>query len=179
LLVRLLEVLVILGAMLQRRRPLPRGVDAEDLTAGYERSDMNPGVVLGGAAMLLLVLALGLVGVTLLEQTLTGTPPSLSRPRDLTQGLQAAPAPTPPAPQLEAQSGQTLDAYRAAEEQKLSSYAWVERSSGSVRIPIDRAIELTAQRGLPVRATPSATPRDDGARSPSVASSGRVEEPYP
>jgi hypothetical protein len=177
ILVRLLEFVVVIGAFLQRRQPLPRGVDAEDLATGYEHSDMHVGVILAGAAALLVTLALVLVGVTLLEQTLVGIPPSIGRPADLTQGLQAPPAPTPPAPQLEALPAQTLDAYRAAEQQKLSSYGWVDRSTGSVRIPVDRAIELTAQRGLPSRPAPAA--QDDGAHSPSVASSGRVEEPYP
>jgi hypothetical protein len=176
-LVRLLEVLVVLGALFQRRRPLPRGVDAEDIAAGYEHGEMNVGVVVGGAVMLLIVLGLVLLGVTLFEQTLTGAPASVSRPQDLVQGLQGAPNPTPPAPQLEAQSGQTLDGYRAAAQQRLTSYGWVDRSAGTVHIPIDRAIELTAQRGLPSRDT--STAQDDGTHSPSVASSGRVAEPYP
>jgi hypothetical protein len=117
--------------------------------------------------------------VTLFEQVMVGIPFTLSRPSDLIQGIQAAPAPTPPAPQLEAESGQTLDPYRAAEERRLTSYGWVDRSNGVARIPIDRAMQLTAQRGLPSRPAPTATPQDTGARSPSVSSSGRVEESYP
>src|SRR5436190_18581271 len=50
-LVWLLGTLVAIGALLSRRpvSRLPAGVDAEDLEAGYERSDMRPGVVLLGA----------------------------------------------------------------------------------------------------------------------------------
>ncbi|MBV9170924.1 MAG: hypothetical protein JOZ81_12650 [Chloroflexi bacterium] len=177
LLVRLLAVLVVLGALVQRRRPLPRGVQAEDLAGGYEHSDMNVAVVIAGAVGLLIVLGLVLIGVTIFEQTLTRTSPNVSRPQDLIQGLQGAPAPTPPLPQLEAQPGQTLDGYRAVEQQRLTSYGWIDRSTGTVHIPIDRAIELTAQRGLPARATSSA--QDQGTGRPSVPSSGRVEEAYP
>jgi hypothetical protein len=181
MLVRLLEVALVLGTLVHRHpaRRLPRGVDAEDLAAGYERSDMSPTVVAGAAAGLLIMLGLVFVVVTLLEQAIVGIPFTISRPADLINGLQAAPAPTPPAPALEAESGQTLDPYRAMVQQKLNSYGWVDRSSGIIRIPIDRAIDLAAQRGLPSRATPPATARDNGTTSPSVASSGRVEESYP
>jgi hypothetical protein len=181
ILVRLLQVVVVLGALLRREkaRSLPAGVDAEDLRAGYERSDMNPLAVGVAAVTLLIILGAVLLGVTLFEQAVVGIPFTVSRPADLISGLQATPAPTPPAPLLEAQSGQTLDPYRLIEERKLNSYGWVDRSAGVIRMPIERAMDVTAQRGLPARAAPNATPQDTGAASPSVASSGRVEESYP
>jgi hypothetical protein len=156
---------------------LPRGVDAEDLASGYEHSDMNPIVVGAAAVGLLVALGLVLIGVTLFEQAVVGIPFTVSRPTDLINASQAAP--TPPAPRLEAEPGQTLDAYRAAQQQQLNSYGWVDRSAGVVRIPIDRAMDLTVQRGLPSRPAPSATPQDTGASAPSRASSGRVPEAYP
>ncbi len=33
----------------------------------------------------------------------------------------------------------------------MHSYGWVDQPAGVVRIPIDRAMELLAQRGLPTR----------------------------
>ena len=180
-LVRLLALAVVIVALVQRgtARRLPRGVDAEDLASGYEHSDMNPVVVGIAAVGLLVVLGLVLLGVTLFGQAVVGIPFTISRPADLINGLQAAPAPTPPAPALEAESGQTFGPYRALAQQRLNSYGWVDRSAGVVRMPIDRALELTAQRGLPSRPAPSATPQDSGASSPSRASSGRTEEAYP
>ena len=62
---------------------------------GYEHSDIPPFAVLAGAAGLLLVLVIVFVAITIFEAAVTGIPPSLSRPKDLIQGLQAAPAPTP------------------------------------------------------------------------------------
>ena len=179
--VRLLALGVALIALLTRRpsRRLPTGVDPEDLAAGYERSDMSPTAVLAAAIALLVMLAIVLVLVTSLEVALTGIPVTLSRPPDLTSGLQAASAPTPPSPRLEAQSGELFEPYRAAEESKLSSYRWVDRSAGVASMPIDRAMELIVQRGLPSRATPPAAARDSGNLSPSSASAGRVEEAYP
>jgi hypothetical protein len=181
ILVRFLAVAVVLGAFLRRQptRRLPQGVDPEDLAAGYEHTDMSPAVVVSAAVSLLIVLGLVVILVTLLEQAMVGIPFTISRPADLIGGLQAAAAPTPPAPALEAESGQTLDRYRSIEQRRLTSYGWVDRSNGIIRVPIDRAMDLTAQRDLPNRPAPAATPQDDGATSPSVASSGRVEEPYP
>jgi len=37
------------------------------------------------------------------------------------------------------------------EDQKLATYDWVDQDAGKVRIPIDRAMDLIVQRGLPVR----------------------------
>jgi hypothetical protein len=151
----------------------------EPVPGSYEHTEMNPVVVASAAVGLVVMLGLVFLTVTLLGQAMTGTPFTVSRPQDLIGGLQAAPAPTPPAPALESASGQTFAPYRASEQQKLNSYAWVDRSGGVIRIPIDRAMDLTAQRGLPARAAPTAMPQDNGTTSPSVASSGRVAEPYP
>jgi hypothetical protein len=45
-----------------------------------------------------------------------------------------------------------LKAIRAAEEQVLTTYGWVDRQQGVVRIPIARAMDILVQHGLPVRA---------------------------
>lgn len=42
-----------------------------------------------------------------------------------------------------------MTALRAAQKAKLNSYGWIDRSNGIVRIPIDRAMDLIVQRGLP------------------------------
>lgn len=56
-----------------------------------------------------------------------------------------------PQPQLQTESTTDLDKYRAAEEAKLNSYAWIDKQAGIIRIPIERAMDLIAQRGLPTR----------------------------
>jgi hypothetical protein len=180
-LVRLLEFAVVIAALARRQAAprRPRGVDPEDVAAGYEHSDMSPVVVGMAAVGLLITLALVLVGVTLFEQAVVGIPFTVGVPEDLIKGLQSAAAPAPPAPALEAESGQTFAPYQRIEQQKLSSYGWVDRSAGVIRMPIDRAMDLTAQRGLPSRPAPPSNVRDNGASSPSVASSGRVNESYP
>ena len=54
-----------------------------------------------------------------------------------------------PAPRLEVKSGASLAELRAAEETDLNSYGWIDRNAGTVRIPIDRAMKLILERGLP------------------------------
>jgi hypothetical protein len=41
---------------------------------------------------------------------------------------------------------------RATEDAILTTYGWVDRKNGIVHIPIDRAMDLLLQRGLPTRA---------------------------
>ncbi len=44
-----------------------------------------------------------------------------------------------------------LNAYKARQNELLNSYGWVDKGAGIAHIPIERAIELTAQQGLPHR----------------------------
>lgn len=57
----------------------------------------------------------------------------------------------PPAPNLQTQPLQDIYLLRKGEAAKLESYGWVDKEGGIVRIPIDRAMALTAERGLPAR----------------------------
>jgi hypothetical protein len=60
-----------------------------------------------------------------------------------------------PTPRLETDDGnQDLADLHEREDLLLSYYSWIDRSKGTVRIPIERAMELIAQRGLPVAPAP-------------------------
>jgi hypothetical protein len=64
-----------------------------------------------------------------------------------------------PAPQLETSERTELNKVRLREENTLSTYDYVDKDAGTVRIPIDRAMDLLIQRGLPTREqTSDATP---------------------
>ena len=54
-----------------------------------------------------------------------------------------------PQPRLETNERVELNGFRLAEEQELHSYGWVDKSGGVVHIPIEVAMQLLAQRGLP------------------------------
>jgi hypothetical protein len=55
----------------------------------------------------------------------------------------------PPEPRLQVKPVQDLKQVRDAEESILHSYGWANQQSGTVRIPIERAMQLIAKRGLP------------------------------
>jgi len=52
------------------------------------------------------------------------------------------------APALQVDPVADMEAMDARETQWLNSFGWVDEDAGIVRIPIDRAIELTAEQGL-------------------------------
>jgi hypothetical protein len=60
---------------------------------------------------------------------------------------------TPPTtgPPLQLSPRSEMAEMRAAEDKILQSYGWIDQQKGVVRIPIERAMELTAERGLPAR----------------------------
>lgn len=55
----------------------------------------------------------------------------------------------PPLPRLQTTPYVDLKAFKASEEQVLTTYAWVDKEKGVVRLPIRRAIDLVAERGVP------------------------------
>ena len=57
----------------------------------------------------------------------------------------------PPEPRLQTHPRQDLSDLLAREDGLLTSYGWVDRNAGIVRIPIDAAMKLTLERGLPAR----------------------------
>jgi hypothetical protein len=62
-----------------------------------------------------------------------------------------AQAQMPPAPLLEVSSGQNRLDVRAREQAVINSYRWIDEKGGVVGIPVEEAIKLMAQRGLPAR----------------------------
>jgi hypothetical protein len=59
-----------------------------------------------------------------------------------------------PEPRLERNERIEINDFRLKEEQTLNSYGWVDQKAGVVRVPIERAMQLVAERGLPT--TPKA-----------------------
>jgi hypothetical protein len=51
---------------------------------------------------------------------------------------------------LQADPAADMRKYAKEEEAAISSYAWVDRASGVAQIPVERALEIVAERGLPV-----------------------------
>ena len=62
------------------------------------------------------------------------------------------------------------------EDAILNNYGWLDPANGTVRIPIDQAIDMVAKKGLPSKPSPAGTDNDGYRMIPSVASSGRTLE---
>ncbi len=65
-----------------------------------------------------------------------------------------------PKPRLQDDDVKDMRIQLYGEESTLQSYGWVDQSSGEARIPIARAMELIAERGLPVRSEVAAKDSD-------------------
>ena len=76
--------------------------------------------------------------------------------------------PLPPAPRLQTYPFDAVKGYRQQEARLLDHYAWVDKNAGTVRIPVDRAIELLAAKGLPHRAQTPAAPAPAPATAPAA-----------
>jgi hypothetical protein len=83
----------------------------------------------------------------------------------LTAGVER---PLPPAPRLQTYPFDDVKAMRRHEAKLLDHYTWVDKNAGTVRIPVDRAIELLAAKGLPHRAQMAAAPEAAPAIAPAA-----------
>jgi hypothetical protein len=73
----------------------------------------------------------------------------------------------PPEPRLEPDPLALRRELRAQEDALLKSYGWVDRTAGSVHIPIDRAMEIVLERGVP-----GGKPMAAGAPAPAAMPNG-------
>src|SRR5687767_2746859 len=121
---------------------------AESPDVGHETTDVNIRAIFGfGIGLAITTMAVGLA-VWLLFQYFTAReartvfteyPLAVQEPRQ------------PPEPRLQTNPRQDFNDLRAREDQVLSSYGWVDKDKGVVRIPIERAMQLIVDRGLPTR----------------------------
>ncbi|MGA8762913.1 MAG: hypothetical protein WB562_08625 [Candidatus Sulfotelmatobacter sp.] len=127
---------------------------------GFERRDLSAaGIIyflLGLVAMILLASFVLTRFYDFLDKRENAQQPALSPlltnvPTDTRHIPRAYPQSVFPNPKLEEDERGQLNGIRLTEEQTLNSYGWVDEKAGTVRIPIERAMDLVAQRGLPVR----------------------------
>jgi hypothetical protein len=133
-----------------------------DSPGGYEKSDLAPkpilafGVVLTLVTILVLATTYGLIRVFGWWE----------RPRLETPASPLATRAIPAEPRLQVNAPKDLKALLAAEESALTSYGWANKEAGIARIPIDRAMQLVLERGLPTPkpSEPGKAPAKRGAR---------------
>jgi hypothetical protein len=107
----------------------------------HELKDVNVRnlLMLGGA--LCGITIGGLLSMGLLFGYYSSQPPTGPTPTALEMEPQSLPQ-----PHLQLHEHMDLERKRKAEDAILTSYGWVDRKAGVVRIPIERAMELVAER---------------------------------
>jgi len=123
----------------------PNLARAQHAGAGHEQSDADTRkVLMFGVALAAIIVTACLVmwGIFVYlnaHQPLTGPPPS-----PLAVGRRL-----PPEPRLQISETEDIGKVVADENKQLGSYGWVDKDGGIAHIPIQRAMDLILERGIP------------------------------
>jgi hypothetical protein len=130
---------------------------------GYEHEDLSPTSVfyfMAGLAVITVIIYFIVFGMyRFLDGYEKAHQPAISpmvTPRVDTRVVTDADTQAFPQPRLEKNEGTNLRDSIEDQDRKLATYNWVDPDKGIVQIPIDRAMELIVERGLPVRPEGSA-----------------------
>lgn len=151
----------------QRRAPGPRASESASHTSpvggGHERSDVDVSrsqwVVIGSVVFLAAVMA----AVWLMFQWMDERLASADAPLPVVTERQAGQDRQPPEPRLLVDEPANLTAVREEEEGALNSYGVVNRGQGTWRVPIDRAMTMLVERGVPAKPRAAPAPPSNGA----------------
>lgn len=129
--------------------PGPQDLTRADVT--FEKSDINArGVVLVGGGVLAFAMLVTVVLYPVFEHFLQvhaeRTPPALP---EFTHGVVM-----PPEPRVQDNPRHDLGDYLRQQQFELHRYNVANRQTGAVTIPIERAMDLLVQRGIPPLKTP-------------------------
>ena len=114
--------------------------------AGYEKRDAEP----RGLLIFLATIAAILAAISLLLILLFHHFQNAEKVNPVVAPAFEAPL-APPAPRIQANPEVDIQNYMQSQQQILNTYGWIDRQGGIVRLPIDRAMDLLMQRGLPTR----------------------------
>ena len=130
----------------------PAPADAAPASPTHPSEDVHTPSVLGFAAGVVALIGVCIVASIAVLRFTTGRTDGAEEQAEIT----ASPLGAPPVPgtRLQISPQVALQAFAHDKAAVLHSYAWVDRRAGRVRIPIAQAIELVAQRGLPVLTSP-------------------------
>ena len=110
--------------------------------AGHEQSEVS-------VRMIVVSLAILLIGTFLAAMLVVGIFQYFSHAYHPEETAKQTKQTIPPEPRVEVEPWQQLQTVHAREDHILTSYAWVDKKEGVVRIPVDQAIDELAKKGLP------------------------------
>ena len=125
--------------------------------AEYEHTDIDPGIGYQFWIWLAVSMAIGaaiVYGTYVYLEYRADARDEAVRRFPLAQGV----AQVPPAPRLQTQPFKDVLQLKTDQRAVLHGYGWVDKANGVVHIPIERAMALTIERGLPARQDGSAAP---------------------
>jgi hypothetical protein len=79
-----------------------------------------------------------------------------------------------PSPRLQESPPVDLVQMNREERARIASYSWVDKKAGIARIPVDRAMDILAQKGLPK--VPAPPPTEGAPPNTSIPPAGKREE---
>jgi len=135
--------------MAELHQPPTQPASGKNPEVHHEASDVNIRAIFGfGTGLIVVAVLINLMTYALFRyfDAREGRPVTAQYP--LAVGQEGR---VPPEPRLQTDPRQDLADLRARENETLTTYGWVDRNAGVVRIPIDEAIRLTLDRGLPSR----------------------------
>jgi hypothetical protein len=136
----------------------PEANDSEFRPRPREGADIHPAIIVRVALIFVAGLALSLGLVLGLFRHFEITHPA----RTSEASPQVAETDLPPQPRLQTTPALDLQQLRAAEDERLSRYAWIDRSRGLAQIPIDRAMDLWVRTQAAVTVPTAANPGAPG-----------------
>lgn len=114
---------------------------------GYERTDASPRGLVYFALFIAAILAVTAIALIWLFKHYEKT----ENPGSAVAAPFTGVEPLPPPPRIQSNPGADMQSYFQSQQNLLNSYGWIDRQNGIVRLPIDRAMELILERGLPTR----------------------------
>jgi len=116
---------------------------------GYEKSDASPrGLLYFALIMAAILAAAGLSLIWLFKYF-----QKAENPGSFIGAPFAGSQPLPPPPRIQSTPGADMQSYWQSQQNLLNTYGWIDRQNGIVRMPIERAMEILLERGLPTRST--------------------------
>jgi hypothetical protein len=131
-------------------------------TPGYETQDANA----GGAFKFLVALGIVLVVAGLVCWGLFRYFSAHSVDQAASDSPFADTRQLPLGPQLQVNPREDWLKFREEQEKSLETYAWENRTAGTVRVPIEEAMQLLVKKGLPVQGPPEEQPAEAKKQAP-------------